>query len=60
MNIEFPELHDFFGAYFHQDWSVEYESAEQVLEAFLAESDVEILKAVQQELSILLDKRKVK
>ncbi|MDP9784001.1 contact-dependent growth inhibition system immunity protein [Pseudomonas fluorescens] len=58
MNIEFPELHDFFGAYFHQDWSVEYESAEQVLEAFLAESDVEILKAVQQELSILLDKKK--
>nr|BFE93814.1 hypothetical protein GCM10020185_43500 [Pseudomonas brassicacearum subsp. brassicacearum] len=60
MNTEFPELHDFFGAYFHQDWSAEHESAEQVLEAFLAESDVEILKAVQQELSILLGKKRKK
>ncbi|MBV4496783.1 hypothetical protein HU715_015610 [Pseudomonas sp. SWRI12] len=57
MNKELPELHDFFGAYFHQDWSAEHESAEQVLEAFLAESGVEILKTVQQELDVLLGKK---
>ena len=34
MNKELPELHDFFGAYFHQDWTVEHGTAEQVIDAF--------------------------
>ncbi|WP_080922035.1 MULTISPECIES: contact-dependent growth inhibition system immunity protein [Pseudomonas] len=57
MNAEFPELHDFFGAYFHQDWTVEHETAEQVLDAFLAESDLESLRAVQLELNFFLQRR---
>ncbi|WP_053213456.1 contact-dependent growth inhibition system immunity protein [Pseudomonas sp. Q12-87] len=58
MNTEFPELHDFFGAYFHQDWPAEYGTVEEVLDAFLAESDVDDLRAVQQEVNILLERRK--
>ncbi|WNZ77154.1 contact-dependent growth inhibition system immunity protein [Pseudomonas sp. P105] len=58
MNTDFPELHDFLGAYFHQDWTVEYETAEQALDVFLAESDIEDLRAVQKELNVLLSKKK--
>jgi len=58
MNKQFPELHDFFGAYFHQDWPAEYQTAEQALDAFLAESDLEILETVLQELGVLLKQRK--
>ncbi|RON17412.1 contact-dependent growth inhibition system immunity protein [Pseudomonas frederiksbergensis] len=58
MSREFPELHDFFGAYFHQDWTVEHDTAEQVIDAFLADSDPGDLRVVRQELNVLLDQRK--
>ena len=58
MSRDFPELHDFFGAYFHQDWTVEHDTAEKVIDAFLAESDFEDLVAVQRELYVLLDQNK--
>lgn len=58
MNREFSELHDFFGAYFHQDWMVEHDSAEEVIDAFLADSDTEDLKLVRQELGFLLEQQK--
>jgi len=54
MNKKFPELHQFLGAYFHQDWTVEHETAEQVIDAFLADSDVEDLVIVRREISALL------
>ncbi|VVN68070.1 contact-dependent growth inhibition system immunity protein [Pseudomonas fluorescens] len=56
--VRLSELHDFFGAYFHQDWVTEYGAAEQVIDAFLADSDPEDLKLVQQELGFLLEQRK--
>jgi hypothetical protein len=58
MNRQFPELHDFFGAYFHQDWLVEHDSAEQVLDSFLTESHIEDLMVVRIELNGLLDQKK--
>ncbi|MGJ7518215.1 contact-dependent growth inhibition system immunity protein [Pseudomonas baetica] len=58
MNKDFTELHDFFGAYFHQDWTVEHDTAEQVIDAFLSESDARDLKAVKQELYELLDQKR--
>ena len=58
MNAEFPELHDFFGAYFHQDWTVEHDTAEQVIDAFVAESAIEDLMAVRHELLVLMDQGK--
>jgi len=55
MNKQFPELHQFLGAYFHQDWMVEHETAEQVIDAFLADSDLEDLVAIRGEISALLN-----
>ena len=55
MNKEFPELHQFLGAYFHQDWTVEHETAEQVIDAFLADSDSEDLVIVRREIGALLN-----
>ncbi|POA27311.1 MULTISPECIES: contact-dependent growth inhibition system immunity protein [unclassified Pseudomonas] len=52
------QLHDFFGAYFHQDWTLEYEAPEQVIDAFLADSDPEDLMLVRQELNALLNQKK--
>ncbi|MGF6111661.1 hypothetical protein HKK52_18005 [Pseudomonas sp. ADAK2] len=58
MNKTFPELHQFFGAYFHQDWTVEHETAEQVIDAFLADSDSEDLTIVRGEITALLNQGK--
>ena len=58
MSKEFPEVHDFFGAHFHQDWTVEHDTAEQVIDAFLIDSDPEDLRRVRQELDTLLELRK--
>ncbi|MFU2330434.1 contact-dependent growth inhibition system immunity protein [Pseudomonas sp. NFX98] len=58
MSKEFPEIHDFFGAYFHQDWAVEHDTAEQVIDSFLADSDPEDLVKVQHELNVLLEQNK--
>lgn len=51
---KFTELHNFFGSYFHQDWIVEHETPEQVLDAFLTESHIEALILVRSELNALL------
>lgn len=58
MSREFPELHDFFRAYFHQDWTVEHDTAELVVDAFLDNSDSDDLMVVRAELNVLLDQRK--
>ena len=58
MNTEFPQLHDFLGAYFHQDWPVEHATAEEVISAFLADSDADTLIAVYQEIDALLQLQK--
>jgi hypothetical protein len=55
---KFSELHDFFGAYFHQDWTVEHETSEGVVDAFLLESGPEDLLVLQKELNELLAQRK--
>lgn len=52
------ELHDFFGAYFHQDWMTEHKSAEDVIDAFFADSDIDTLRLVQQEINFLLSDQK--
>ncbi|WP_419711356.1 contact-dependent growth inhibition system immunity protein [Pseudomonas sp. NFX224] len=54
----FPSYMIFFGAYFHQDWTVEHEDAGQVIDAFLTESDPQALVNVQKELCRLIAKKK--
>ncbi|MBA5982702.1 hypothetical protein HXW87_12540 [Pseudomonas sp. Y5-11] len=58
MNQEFPELHDFFGAYFHQDWLIEYDTPDKVIADFLQTSDPEIILLVCEELQSLLSQDK--
>lgn len=58
MSKEFPEVQDFFGAYFHQDWTVEHDTADHVIDAFLIDSDPEDLLKVRQEIIALLEQRK--
>ncbi|WP_123533148.1 contact-dependent growth inhibition system immunity protein [Pseudomonas fluorescens] len=58
MNQDFPEIHDFFGSYFHQDWREEHETADQVINDFLQASDKGTLRLVRNELqSLLLEKK---
>jgi hypothetical protein len=47
---QFPEIHQFLGACFHQDWAVEHEAVEQVIDAFLADSDSEDLVIFRREI----------
>ncbi|MBK5375092.1 hypothetical protein JFT81_10675 [Pseudomonas sp. TH43] len=56
MNDDFPESQVFFGAYFHQDWLVEHDTADQVIEDFLRSSDKEILTLVSSELQTLISR----
>jgi hypothetical protein len=58
MNHELPELHDFFGAYFHQDWLIEYDTPDKIIADFLQTSDPEIILSVCKELQSLLSQNK--
>ncbi|WP_268947148.1 contact-dependent growth inhibition system immunity protein, partial [Pseudomonas lurida] len=35
MNIPLTELQQFLGAYFNQDWTAEYSSADEAIDSFL-------------------------
>lgn len=54
MNQDFPEIHDFFGSCFHQEWREEHDTADQVVNDFLQTSDMETLLLVRNELHSLL------
>jgi hypothetical protein len=56
MNNNFPESQVFFGAYFHQDWLMEHDTADQVIDDFLKSSDKEILISVRSELQTLISR----
>lgn len=48
-----PALENFLSAYFHQDWSMEHDTADGVVDAYLgSEADVEIV-AVRDDLAAL-------
>lgn len=47
-------LHEFFGANFHQDWIVEHDTAEQVIDYFATHSAPEDLSLVCKEIGLLL------
>jgi hypothetical protein len=51
-------LHHFFGAYFHQDWRIEHDCAEEIISAFLADSSNDILRATQQQINALISTQK--
>ncbi|PCR93056.1 hypothetical protein CP336_28885 [Pseudomonas fluorescens] len=55
MNKDLPELHDFFGAYFHQDWMMEHDSADLVLTNFLDEAGETELILIRNDLQTLIN-----
>nr|WP_102359047.1 contact-dependent growth inhibition system immunity protein [Pseudomonas sp. AD21] len=38
-NEEFPQLFQFLGAYFHEDWMGEFDVADDVVKSFIADSE---------------------
>ena len=58
MNRDYPELQQFLAGYFNQDWVDDHESANDVIDFFIAESSDETISAVQLELENLIASKK--
>ncbi|MBM9488445.1 hypothetical protein JBE38_21165 [Pseudomonas sp. ICBG1301] len=58
MNKPLTELQQFFGAYFNQDWVEEYPSANEVIDAFLLDSPIDVIITVKQEILELIESYK--
>ena len=51
---EFENLSNFLGGYFHQDWTLESSSADEVIEKFVHDGDAAATRAVVREIDQLL------
>ncbi len=51
---DFPNLFQFLGAYFHEDWMCEFAFADDVVRSFLADSDGSAVERVIMEIDTLL------
>lgn len=51
---DFPTLQNLFSAYFHQDWSVEHDSTDAVVDAWRDGEDAEYIARARDELDRLL------
>jgi hypothetical protein len=54
MENKYPELFQFFGCYFHQDWMCESSEPDGVIGAFVSESTPQTIEAVRKEILTLL------
>ncbi len=54
LNKRFPDLEQFFGCYFHQDWQYLYGSAEMAIEDYANDSSRDELSYTVQELDKLM------
>lgn len=55
MATAYPHLSQFFGGYFHQDWPVDNDSWEGVVDGFVADSTGESIDVTAAELTALLN-----
>ena len=39
MRDRYPELHQFLGGYYHQDWTLDYSTPDAALRSFIGDSD---------------------
>jgi hypothetical protein len=58
MNDNFPNLGEFLGCYFHQDWPCDDESAVAVVERYLREWPSDEVQTVVKEIGLLLEEAK--
>jgi hypothetical protein len=54
MSTKFPALFQFLAGYFHQDWRCDYETEDDVVRSFIADSSVETISRVEDELQLVL------
>lgn len=54
MNTPLTELQQFLGGHFHQDWTEEHSSADEVIDSFLLESTRETILIVREEIVELI------
>lgn len=54
MNHKYPELQQFLAGYFNQDWADDHDTADGVINFFIAESSKKTIIKVRQDLSTLL------
>jgi hypothetical protein len=54
MSTKFPALFQFLAGYFHQDWSCDHETEDDVVQSFIAESSSETISQVKSELLVVL------
>ncbi len=55
LNERFPDLEQFFGCYFHQDWLDEYENEEMAIKGYVDDDGSEAAEHVARELDKLLE-----
>ncbi|MCU7251294.1 contact-dependent growth inhibition system immunity protein [Pseudomonas koreensis] len=53
-NENFYQLYQFLGAYFHEDWMGDFDSADEVVKSFFDDSDESTLTAVSEEINELV------
>lgn len=51
---KFPDLFQFLGCYFHQDWNHEYKSETDAIQAFITNSTIETLSQTREELRLAI------
>ncbi|MGK9419612.1 contact-dependent growth inhibition system immunity protein [Pseudomonas cedrina] len=54
MNTPLTELQQFFGGYFHQDWTEEHSSADEVINSFLLDSNRDAIITIKKEILKLI------
>ncbi len=54
LNEKFPDLEQFFGCYFHQDWMEEYENEEMAIKEYVDDDGREAARHVAVELDKIL------
>lgn len=54
MKDKYPELFQFFGCYFHQDWMCESSDPDDIIRNFVSDSAPETIAMVKNEISTLL------
>jgi hypothetical protein len=57
-NAKFENLSNFLAGYFHEDWTLESSSADEVIEKFVHDGDAETPHAVAAEIDQLLQTKK--
>ena len=54
MNVQFPELKNWFNAYLHQDFDLVYGSPDAAMDAFMSEASAEDIKKLSRDITEIL------